>query len=359
MVATIVGCASEGAEPAPPPEEPGVPPATYELDPPAEGEGFQIDLGKWTIDPGRNGGHCVLVPIPESYGEAPLYLVGSEARFSSATHHYFMSYSTAATVAETTPCNGDSPLSFNDEPKPPPAEGGEPTGTGTEKIHGEEGYKIVLGAGEGAYGYRMPSGYGMLLETGAGHLRSSWHILNTSLEPFEAFGLLNLYTAAPAAIHHPVRSLSCLLVEVYIGAQQKGTVSATCTAPFDLDLVMLASHAHQYLTRFEMRLFDGASTVEPPIYVNTDWDSPKIVALETPIRLKKGQGLTYSCEYFNYESEPLSFGAGVGKEMCATINAYAYPPERPGELPPSLGALALFDGGSTELVDTSEVPLPF
>jgi hypothetical protein len=319
------------------------------LAPPAAGAGFQIDLGRFSLPPGREGSHCIRAPIPPEYAGGPVYVAGADSVLSGSTHHYFASYSEAESVTEQQPCSGDEAFHYVDDSAPPP----------DAESHVGQGYKMFLGAGEGAYSYRFPDGYAMYLANGRGHLKSGWHVLNLSRDDYELFGKLNVHTRPAAQVTHPIRLLSCLLLDVAVDAHSEATVAGTCTAPFDLDLVMLGSHAHQYLVRFETRLFDGDKTLDEPIYVSTDWDSPKIVALDAPLSLKAGQGLTFSCTYRNGESSPLKFGAGVGQEMCATMNAYAYPPDRPGEVPPSLGALVAMRGGKSPLLDTTKLPVPF
>jgi hypothetical protein len=91
------------------------------------------------------------------------------------------------------------------------------------------------------------------------------------------------------------------------------------------------------------------------------------------MHFKAGQGITYTCRFTNPTDETLTYGAGENGEMCATINSYAYPANRPFEVPPPLGTVAR-DGelcaivggddccgekGICNLVDTTNVPGAF
>jgi hypothetical protein len=53
------------------------------------------------------------------------------------------------------------------------------------------------------------------------------------------------------------------------------------------------------------------------------------------------------------------FGTGDYGEMCAIMSSYAFPRERPHEIPPSLGAIVFRDGQAAELVETTDIDGPF
>lgn len=90
------------------------------------------------------------------------------------------------------------------------------------------------------------------------------------------------------------------------------------------------------------------------------------------MHLKEGQGLTYTCHFTNTSDETITYGSGENHEMCATINLYAYPADRPNETPPPLGTVARDDKlcnligpeccgeeGMCRLVDTTNIPGAF
>jgi hypothetical protein len=105
---------------------------------------------------------------------------------------------------------------------------------------------------------------------------------------------------------------------------------------------VLASHGHQHLTRFTVQVYDGRKTLDPIVYESTDWDSPQILALDEPIHLKRGMGLTYTCHYDG--TGPVMFGddgTAPNAEHCALYSGYSYPENRPNEIPPMLFSLAI------------------
>jgi hypothetical protein len=339
---TLLLCAACGSDPVPAPGS-GVP---VTLAPPAEGEGFQIDEGTFSVAPGREALFCERYPIPAAYGDAPVFVRGIASRLPAGTHHYFMSYGEEP-LAAPEPCVGDDPLLYLDDPS---------VEQGAQ--HAVDG-KLAFTAAVGEDEYMLPDDYALYLETGLGHFTTSHHALNFTEASQSLYGLVNVYTAPQDAVRHPVNVLNCTLRDISIAAHSQGELSGTCTVPFDLDMVILSSHAHQYLTRFEMRVFDGEKTLPDVIYESTQWDSPAIVPLAEPLALKTGQGLTFTCHYDNATDQEIVYGAGQFEEMCATMSAFAYPADRPFEIPPSLGGVVYTSGTAEPLFDTSDLGGPF
>jgi hypothetical protein len=312
------------------------------LAPPPPGEGFQLDEGAFTAAAGQEGLYCMRMPIPPDYGDAPVFVHQIESRLPTGTHHFFMAYRTDAVPAQQ-PCYPQGALVPITE----------------ADAHAGGGGKMLFLSGEGAYSYTLPAGYSLYLPTGLGHLVTSHHIFNATESDLAMYGVFNIHTTRPDAITHPVNTLNCLLQDIWIAPHSEQTVSATCTAPFDLDLVVLSSHAHQHLTRFELQRFDGTATVGDPLYTSTDWDSPNIVTLDQPLSLRAGEGLTFRCTFANDSDEPLIFGTGDHGEMCAIMSGYAFPTSRPLDIPPSLGTIIYREGDSAPLIETTDLDGPF
>jgi hypothetical protein len=326
----VAACTSEA--PPPPPE----------LEPPPPGLGFQLDEGDFVATPGQEALYCMRLPIPPDYGDAPLFVTRLESRLPLGTHHFFMAYRTDPVAAQE-PCFSQGALV--------PIE--------SVDAHDGGGGKMLFLSGEGAYSYGLPAGYSLYLPTGLGHLVTSHHVLNATEDELAMYGVFNVHTAPAEAITHPVNTLNCLLHDIWIAPHSEATVSATCTAPFDLDLVVLSSHAHQHLRRFELLKYDGAATVGDPIYTSTDWDSPAIVTLDEPLSLAAGEGLTFRCTFTNDGDQPIVFGTGDYGEMCAIMSGYAYPANRPHDIPPSLGTIIYGEGDAAPLIETTDIDGPF
>lgn len=312
------------------------------LSAPAAGEGFQIDEGDFTLAAGREGLFCEKYPIPTSYGDGPLFLRGVESRLPTGTHHFFMSYGPEALPAPT-PCAGKEPLLQVDDPEV------------AEANHNAVDGKLTFTAAVGKDQYFLPDGYALYLASGAGHFTTSHHVLNLEEQTEALYGVFNVYTAKPEVVHHPVNVVNCTVRNLSVPAHAEADVGGTCTVPFDADLVVLSSHAHQHLTRFQMQVYDGKATLPEVVYESTKWDSPKILPLAEPLALKKGQGLTFTCHFANPGDEEITYGVGDFKEMCAIMSAFAYPKDRADEVPPTLGGVVFTNGEVTGLVDTTGI----
>jgi hypothetical protein len=311
--------------------------------------GFRMDEGEFTVEPGQEFTYCVRIPIPPEFAGRDLALLGWDWELPQFTHHFFAAYSQEpfeGTGPE--PCDGVSAIVPVGAQAPGVAEIGAP---GTSLGEG----KLLFGAGVGIGRYFGTEQYGRLMAQ-EGHFVTNHHVLNTGLEPVVMHGRFNMYVTDAALVPHLTNELNCLSLDVAVDPYSSREVTATCTAPFDLDLVLLASHAHNHLQRFETRFFDGQQTLPEVIYESNDWDSPELEWQNEPIHLKQGQGVTFTCDYQNDQAEPISFGVGVKNEMCATMNGYAFPADRPYERPPSLGAVvADNDAGTCLRVDASGV----
>jgi hypothetical protein len=315
-----------------------------DLEPPERGRGFQVREERFLVPGGRDAVYCMNYPMPADYGHGPQFVTGVESRLPALTHHFFMAYDETER-SEAAPCLPGGPLTFGDVER-------------AADPHGDNG-KMLFISGEGEEAYFLPAGYGLYLPTGRGHMSTSHHVLNTTELDAQLDGVINIHTAPRDEIHHPVNILNCLLTDLHVPPKTRAAIGGTCLAPWALDLVVLGSHAHQHLDRFEMRFFDGERTGDAPFYVSADWDSPEIVTLDEPIHLEAGQGITFTCHYDNRTDHALEFGVGDFGEMCAIMSAYAYPADRPNEVPPSLGSLVYEEGITILLFDTTEIDGPF
>ncbi len=311
--------------------------------PPAEG-GFQLDPGRFKLAAYTEATYCLKMAIPAPYSETPFAISGVDSELSPGTHHFFMAHSPEP-LAQQEPCVGDSPLvPFENE-----LENSErPDHEGLN-----EG-KLVFGAGVGEYSYRMPEGYGLAIAN-PGRFLTSHHVLNLTDKEVTVHGRFNIYTRPLDETPHPTNILNCDNRDISVAPRSEAAITATCTVPFDLDLVLLASHAHAYLTKFEARIYDGEKTLDEVIYTNEQWDSPKIVVLEQPITLKKGMGITFTCHYNNFTDYALEYGFGLYGEMCASMNTYAYPKDRTFDVPPSLGTIIFDRDKPMPLLDTTQL----
>jgi hypothetical protein len=309
-------------------------------------DGFSVDEGEFTIQPGEEYTYCVRIPIPERFAGKDLAMLGYDSDVPKQTHHFFMAYKVDSNIkldpnAGPVPCDGKNALV--------------PIANGSAETLG--GGKLVIGAG---VGLRVEQGLqpdrGMYLAKG-GHLITNHHVLNLSTKPAKMYARFNVYVRPATEVAHLENEFNCLSLNVTLQPHQRRDVTATCTVPFDLDLTLVASHAHQHLESFEAHVFDGQKTLPEVIYESDVWDNPKLQRMKTPLALKKGQGITFTCHYFNASDKQVVFGVGPDSEMCASMDAYSLPAGHDHEIPPPLGTL--ITANSAPLADTTNSPVPF
>lgn len=351
------------AEPARAPTAGAIPPIGPLAEWPAiaEAEGFGFDEGTYTIPPGTEGYVCARIQLPERYRAEDLAIWGWDVDLPEGTHHFFMTYDPrpfpGAPGEAIAPCVDSKGfwIDVTDDPN---------GGSVTQFLDG--GGKILLGEGVGMRHWENGEEellHGSYMAAG-GHLVTNHHVVNLGTEPIEVHGRMNLYVKPASEVPYVTQMVNCLANAIDIPPGGTQVVDGICTAPFDMDITTLASHAHQFLERFELRLYRGGiggGVQDEVIYTSSDWDSPNIVPQVPPIRLAAGDGLAFRCYYNNFSDQRVSYQfAGEYSEMCAFMGAYAYPatPENVGKVPPNLGAI-LGNPLPGLMLDTAIVPGPF
>jgi hypothetical protein len=303
--ATVRG-GSGGGPSDPASEDPTAPP---ELD----CRGFELELPPWEVAPGENTDYCMRLPMPDEWLGRDLSLTGWSYN-AGITHHLFVEY---------------SPNPFEDFA---PAGSREPVGCGTgtdprrefdfiTSANGENS-RIAFGGGNGTGSVMLEPGVGKFLPA-SGHFRTSHHVINTATQPVETYARFNLCVQDAEDTAYLANSLVCTTLAIDVPAGTVGEATGTCTAPFDMNVVLEAHHAHNHMVGFELRKYDGASaqTLDDVIYEGATWDDPELASIKIPLRA--GDGLTFTCIY---EGEA-RFSTGASEEWaehCAIFSAYTY-----------------------------------
>jgi hypothetical protein len=305
-------------------------------------EDLVIDEGTFTVAPGQEVVYCVRIPMPTAFQGRDLALVGWDSVVPAPMHHYFMFYDPTSTSGTTpVPCEGTTA-------EVPAASAG---------LNLFSMGSLLFVAGTGTDTYRSNSGYGSVL-TSNGSFVTNHHVINATANPVTVGGKFTLKVTGASDIPHPTQALSCQTIDISLPAQTTTDVTATCLAPFDLDVVTLSSHSHQDLVTFETRMYDGTQTQPTVLYTSSQWESPVSQQLTTPLHLLKGQGLTFTCHFDNMTGATIGFGLTATTEMCAAMNAYAYPVTETNKVPPMLGATITSNATAVTASDTTGSVIP-
>ena len=305
-------------------------------------EDLVLDEGTFTVAAGAEVVYCVKIPMPAAFRGRELALTGWDSTVTAPMHHYFMFYDSTSTSGTTpVPCEGN-------DPQVPASSAG---------LNLFSMGRLLFVAGTGQDTYRNQSGYGAVL-TSNGSFVTNHHVINASANPITVGGKFTLKVTGATSIPHPTQALSCQTVDINLPAMAATDVTATCLAPFDLDVVTLSSHAHQDLLSFETRMYDGKQTQPTVLYTSTQWESPAVVQLPTPLHLKTGQGLTFTCHFDNTTGAAIGFGLNASSEMCAAMASYAYPVTKTGTVPPEMGATILSNATPATVGNTTGGAIP-
>jgi hypothetical protein len=91
--------------------------------------------------------------------------------------------------------------------------------------------------------------------------------------------------------------------------------SSSCTATYDMKVFGLSSHAHKWLTRFNI------TVAGQRVYESTDWEHPKYESLDPPIDLSAGESIGWTCTWQNSGFETIYPGAEAQtSEMCIAFS---------------------------------------
>jgi hypothetical protein len=305
-------------------------------------EDLTLDEGTFTVEAGDEVVYCVRIPMPAAFQGRDLAMVGWNSNIPGPMHHYFMFYDPTPTPGTTpVPCeNGDAEV---------PA--------ATAGLNLFKMGRILFVAGVGQDSYTDNAGYGAVL-TSNGSFVTNHHVINATANPVTVGGKFTLQVTSASAVPHPTQALSCQTVDISLPPGQQSSVTATCLAPFDLDVTSLSSHAHQDLMVFDTQVYDGTETQPAVIYTSTQWESPTVEQLTTPLHLLTGQGLTFTCHYDNQTGSTIGFGLTATQEMCAVMASYAYPVSKTGMVPPMLGATISSNATPVQASNTASGIIP-
>lgn len=165
--------------------------------------------------------------------------------------------------------------------------------------------------------FDYPAGVAVPVKQNQG-IRLAAHYINPTDKPIEASITVAFYLAEPGTSQEYSGHLFLNNPLIYVAAHSPGKVSKTCTMPRDIKLFTATSHMHQFGRKFTAQTEDGTS-----LYETNLWSDPPFKRFDPPIELKKGQKISFTCEYENPGDKPLVFGeSAISNEMCILSGRY-------------------------------------
>ena len=259
------------------------------LDPPAQGEGFQMSLD-YTVPPGTEAWVCSVYPIP-IWEDAPVHSV--EFIQNPGMHHMTLS-TTGIGGAEIEPGMYDCPDLY--------------------EAHMDSFTMIFGSQGDDHDVMTLPDGIAATLPPDITIIHEV-HYINTTDEAVDLYSRVNAYTIPEEEVEAGIWGGQVRDETIEIPAESEHTEWTRCVMNRAVDMLFLASHTHDLGVEFTIAPYDG-SEVGEVFYRNTDLHDPMIVQYDPPMHLDVGQGFEYTCTWRNPRSEPVVYGTTTLDEMC-------------------------------------------
>lgn len=283
MLFLLLACSpvddTKGAEPIP------------VLDPPAEGEGFQMAL-TGTAPPYSETWLCNVYDL-DTTDLSPVNRV--DFLENAGTHHMTVS-TTALSGYSLEPGTRDCADVYAD----PAFMEAQTTMFGSQ------------GTAEGTI--QLPEGVVAMVPAGIQVIHEVHYVNSTDTEvPLYAY--VNALTIDESDVVDTIWGGQVRDETITIPARSTTTEWTRCVMNTDVEVHFLASHTHSHGTHFTIAPFDG-TTSGSVLYENTDWHDPKITQFDPPIVVPAGQGFEFGCTYDNTTDADIHYGFSADDEMC-------------------------------------------
>lgn len=141
------------------------------------------------------------------------------------------------------------------------------------------------------------------------------HYVNTTSAKVDVFSHVNVHTIPPLEVTDRIWGSVVRDAHLEVPPMAKHEEWTRCIMNQDVNVLFLSSHTHKLGKKVTVARYDGKST-GPVFYENDDWHAPKLESFSTPMTLKKGEGLEFHCHYENDSDKTVGWGFGANDEMC-------------------------------------------
>ena len=298
--------------------------------PPLPGEGYQIHMPPFKIEPGTEREVFYATQITDQNGQhvqEDIFVNGVEIFYPVGSHHFAIFYLTDTAIEKGLLEIGVIP-----------GIGVDPDDTfrlfdlahiGTLGIIGVERF-LIAGSQTADTSFRFPDGVALRLPGNAIYDLNSHYINLLGTETMHGEVYVNIYTIPPEEVKHEAK---VFLAHNYNINVPPGTTRMTgldwhvkdelaqqgINSNARLHLISVSSHMHRHGELFEITRLSTGELLHRSISYDTS--SPSL--FDPPLILDINDGLRYECTYSNYDTnEPLHFGLTSEDEMCIMQGYY-------------------------------------
>ena len=298
--------------------------------PPPPGQGYQLHLPPFKIEPGTEREVYYATQIVDRNGQPvqeDIFVNGVEIYYPVGSHHFAIFYLTDAAVEEGLLEIGAVP-----------GIGVDPNDTfrifdlahiGTFGIIGVERF-LIAGSQTADTSFQFPEGVALRLPGNAVYDLNSHYINLLGTETMHGEVYVNIYTIPPEEVKYEAK---VFLVHNYNINVPPGTTRSTAldwqvkdeldqqgfSPNARLHLISVSSHMHRHGELFEINQLSTGKLLHRSISYDTSFPS----LFDPPLILDHNDGLLFQCTHGNYDTEvPLRFGLTSEDEMCIMQGYY-------------------------------------
>ena len=308
--------------------------------PPPSGEGYQLVLPQFKIEPGTEREIFYATQIRDENGElvdGDIYINRVEIFYPSGSHHFIIYRFTEEGLANGVQNIGIDPsIGVNPEDQFRELDPDDPQTLGNFGID----RLFVVGTQTDDTHFKFPEGVGLRLPGDTVYDLNSHYINLLGEEVLIGETYVNIYTI-------PKEEVKYEAVEIFVSnrginvppgltrvSKMTWYVEDELTArghdsDTELFVFLLTSHMHRHGELFEIFQKSNGQLLHRSIA----YDDAPITLFPSPLILSVDDGLTFQCTHNNYDKNaPLQFGLTSEDEMCIIFGYYYIPVEKAGDI---------------------------
>ena len=307
---------------------------TFEPPPaPAPGEGYQLHLPPFIIEPGTEREVFYARQITDATGQPlqeDIFVNKYEIVYPTGSHHFILYRITEKGLEDEILNVGVTPgVGVNPEDSFRVLDPANPQALGNFGVH--RVYITGTQTGEKTV-FQFPEGVALRLAGDTIYDLNAHFVNLLGTEAIEGEVYVNFYTIPPEQVEHEAVELFSANTDIFVppGTTRVAKREETVKEEIErrgygpntvLNLVMITSHMHRHGELFEIFQMSTGSL----LHRSVAYDDAPIAVFNPPLVLDEDDGLTYECTHNNYDRDvPLTFGFTSEDEM-AIIMGYYYP----------------------------------
>ncbi len=316
------------------PEETFVAPA-----PPAPGQGYQLRLPPFKIEPGTEREVFYATQIKDENGQPPagdIFINKVEIYYPSGSHHFIVYRITEEGLAKDVLSRGVMPGIAVD-----PAESFRELDTEDPQVLGNFGIDrlFVIGTQTDDTSFEFPEGVALRLPGNTVYDLNSHYINLLGTEPLIGETYVNFYTIPEEEVQYEAVEIFISNRSIYVppGTTRLATMDMFVedelerrghTPDTKLNVFLLTSHMHRHGELFEI----NQMSTDELLHRSVAYDDAPITLFDPALVLDVTDGLSFQCTHSNYDTPtPLEFGLTSEDEMCIMFGYYYIPTANAGE----------------------------